>query len=204
MRRFGRWMFNGLAVLSLVLCVATIGLWVQSRRRIDVLSYRNDRYYPNQWVNWMSQGSSVAGGINLYYQSGSVECSHAATIRELAGTLHASHTKRFEFRTWETDQYPFAWENVPTTIWRRLGFEFGNDRALNSKVIHYHGVWVVFPHWFAATVFGTAPLVWIVIHWRGRRRAASGLCARCGYDMRATPDRCPECGTMQAKAKIPA
>ena len=46
------------------------------------------------------------------------------------------------------------------------------------------------------------PLTWIgwvscigILRWNQARRRAKGLCTRCGYDLRASKERCPECGT---------
>jgi hypothetical protein len=52
--------------------------------------------------------------------------------------------------------------------------------------------YVRLPH-YALTLLLLGCLLWIVKPFR--RRYAPGFCRRCGYDLRATPDRCPECGT---------
>jgi len=51
---------------------------------------------------------------------------------------------------------------------------------------------IVLPMWLVLLPTALPLVAW----WRHRRRASrnTGKCPQCGYDLRATPDRCPECG----------
>jgi hypothetical protein len=59
------------------------------------------------------------------------------------------------------------------------------------------GIWnCEVPYWMLAVLASVVPTVWAAVRFWGRRRTRAGLCSSCGYDLRATPDRCPECGTL--------
>jgi hypothetical protein len=53
--------------------------------------------------------------------------------------------------------------------------------------------------WFLFLIFSAPPAFYITAIWRrarsSRKRKNNKLCLKCGYDLRASPDRCPECGT---------
>jgi hypothetical protein len=50
--------------------------------------------------------------------------------------------------------------------------------------------------WLVAALSVPLPLARIQVRRRLRERERCGLCRACGYDLRATPDRCPECGAV--------
>lgn len=83
----------------------------------------------------------------------------------------------------------------------RWGFAF---RAIATPGSHYRTtpMWdrksarhaVIFPCWFAFALLVGLPLVPAAIRRIRPRRVREGHCRGCGYDLRASPERCPECG----------
>jgi hypothetical protein len=60
---------------------------------------------------------------------------------------------------------------------------------------------IIVPYWPTVMLLAIAPGVWVWKRTKQRNRQRDGLCRVCGYDLRATPQRCPECGTLFRTAK---
>ena len=76
------------------------------------------------------------------------------------------------------------------TLQRRFG-----NTPVAPKNPDYSLEWqVTFPAWVPVALAGVLPAFSLVGLVRRSRRGRAGLCRNCGYDLRASTERCPECG----------
>ena len=173
------------AAASLLLCVATTVLWVRSFIRSDaVLYFANAR---RAWAiqsarghldftNWTSDEPQQVPGFGapgFQYKSGSA--ANYATAEDWGRGLDPS------------PDLGSAWF---------MGFGFLSYDAFPENRLRAIGI----PHWFLALLCAIPPALRLR-GWMGSwRNPAHNLCSACGYDVRATPDRCPECGAAPSDA----
>jgi hypothetical protein len=87
---------------------------------------------------------------------------------------------------------------VPETLPSRLLYALSVLLFLAAIVVPYE--WVAGPVNRVRFMLMVPCCLWSVLIWtdgfRRIERQRKGLCGECGYDLRGSRDRCPECGTL--------
>ena len=80
-------------------------------------------------------------------------------------------------------------------IFHSLGLIAGD--ASNLPALRLSGKWYSLscPDWIPLAFLALWASRIVRRQWLWHQRRRRGLCQTCGYDLRASPDRCPECGT---------
>ena len=78
--------------------------------------------------------------------------------------------------------------SIALVTWRSFA-----DRAHWWPAFHRGTGVFILPLWMPTLIFGTVLCLCRPLG-RRRKRKKLGLCVKCGYDLRASKDRCPECG----------
>jgi hypothetical protein len=186
------YILNGLAVLSVVLCLATAVLWVRSQRIHDMWAWSNSGYV---------QLHSVESEVELYWGIAN------PGDRPLRGSVSFIWEGLHEF--WSgihrpVTQFPaYAVDPSMTVHWDFWGFRCAEDdpQKVNRGTLYHR---LAIPYWSILAVEGCVALACtgaVRRLRRARRLESVGLCRKCAYDLRATPDRCPECGTIPRKVR---
>ena len=182
-----RKLFTIVSALSLLLCAATVVLWVRSCRVLDQLVY-----FKRTGVD----SSGKPEGYDVAINSAHGKCVAIYCLRA-GGEDYWSGPVRFTRPTWSHSSGPATWDG---TFSYKPGVA---TRDVQLGPFHYANVGLLrvlsLPDWFIAGLFAIPPLVWTIVLGRSVVRRRAGRCLLCGYDLRATPDRCPECGHVAEK-----
>jgi len=179
-REMKRWLFNISAAMSLLLCVLIFGLWLRSyTSRDEVL-----------WMSWNSKivrysEKAVAwdqGQLDVVYHS----------VDYPPGWTWANDPRK---AGWRFFSYPLGPGTLEWNWWRyeSNGAGVGRGRLMGSFDRAYKIEVAMGP---LIVLTAITPAWWIWTALRRRNKRMPGYCRVCGYDLRATPERCPECGTV--------
>ena len=180
-----RRLFTVASVLSLLLCGVSVVLWVRSTSHEDDLIYQPG--HPYGWMWWFN---SYNGRIQLLLGEDAIPEFRTAHLRLT--------TAMVETPGWDSFHVAYAGGagfGIGTTTFGHFdpSAAYSGTGPMPYVWVQLHCVKV--PYWSIALATSALPLVWLRGYLRRALRQRRQRCIHCGYDLRASTDRCPECGT---------
>ena len=172
LRRLGLGLLAGTSLLSLPLFLATLILWPRSYWHADSF-----------WFNAHNHARAVisnSGHMKLFFQ----RVSPSAPFTIIADGGHRAQPP--------SDPRPGVRDSGLETSFYFAGFGY----AAGATPYGHNRVFLV-PFWslLLLSAATTGASVRALHRSRIRHRRSRNLCTTCAYDLRATSERCPECGT---------
>ena len=94
---------------------------------------------------------------------------------------------------WEHRSYTGPYVNIRTPPYRGISFLACWVYYVPGPNLQYR-LFLAIHFWLTSLSSATVGIALYAVY--RLRRLPSGACEFCGYDLRATPERCPECGTI--------
>ena len=166
MSRRMRLLLRFLASLCLVVALALAAAWVRSL-------WRNDSLF-------------LERGPHGYFVA---SARGRVGVVEVPGTWHPwrQHWASYDLRTDPAVLVNITQSPDTDNLWVLLYGRGKVGRFLPSR-------WLAVPYAVPTVLFAAPPAVMMTAALRRRHRHRRGLCRACGYDLRGSPGRCPECG----------
>jgi hypothetical protein len=206
MKRARQWLLNSLTILSLVVFAATVAMWARSTRRYDDIDHVSATQSANQFNAWRFRFTSFHGaifrsGFEIYFLHYSVNGS--GFLYDMMHTLGRGNPNGFSNWPTTSEEMNRLINQLNGTIWETrtaLGWD-ASPMGYRYRPMYYQNTsawdgWFDIPYWLPATLFLFVPGFRLIIYIRTRRQIPPGFCKNCGYDLRATPNQCPECGML--------
>ena len=184
-----RRLFNLFAGLSLLICLSTVSLWIRSWHMDDVATFGFER--PAQRTTWKVEADACVGYIYINLE-------HVAWRREAIDFWDDREKPGWELKHLPAKSPDVRWYvpyngTGPTFV---RFFDYANEHSMVDRIHLWH---FSASCWFLTAFFALLPLVVLIRFALQRSRRGTGFCPHCGYDLRATPGHCPECGTVSKR-----
>jgi hypothetical protein len=179
-----RRLFNLLAAVSLLLALVVVAAWIRSYFDPEVLTRHRQSSGPSVFIATTSSSEGVlALELSRYSWSD-------ASLNLIIG-LERANSDYWEFKA-DVRHVNRLVDLRRIPVWLR----WNTNQPIPDGSMRYDAIFVAY--WFPFVLLMIVPVIWANLYNRAlirRLRYRRGLCGYCGYDLRASKERCPECGT---------